>query len=480
MSVKKLILGAAIVLSIANANAQTWDCGNKGDNVKATLMGNTLIISGVGDMKNYYFDNLPPWHSSREQIQNVFINNGVTSIGNHAFSYSYNLTSATIYNGITNIGNHAFYYCSKLTYITIPNSVTSIESHAFSYCHKLTTVTIPNSVTSIGGYAFYYCRKLTYITIPNSVKHIGENAFPRSTSVKIVDNVAEIADANFNNSTSAKSTDNVQSTVSNSTSVITVDSLATYPYDIITLRSGEQIKAKITEISTSEIRYKRHDHLDGPSRVVSLAEVFTINYENGTREVVNPLSKTNSGANETQTAQTTQTTTQQQVQQQPSTPLASNLQSEFYGIGTNDKAMLAFFGRNNFTDYYNRFNAACKAKKGGSAWLGIGIGMTGVGVIFMVSSVVSVTKAANSSSVGGAMQTVRKSNTLMIVGGTAMGLGQLFTIIGIPVSAKAGGKKKAIKNDFAKEKFGISGYSYVPTLEIGIMQNGGLGFTLHF
>ena len=57
--------------------------------------------------------------------------------------------------------------------------------------------------------------------------------------------------------------------------------------DVITLRSGEQIRARVTEISPSELRYRQFDNLDGPTRVVLLSEVFAINYENGTREVIN-------------------------------------------------------------------------------------------------------------------------------------------------------------------------------------------------
>ena len=66
-----------------------------------------------------------------------------------------------------------------------------------------------------------------------------------------------------------------------------LSSISVYAQDVITLRSGEQIKAKVTEISSSELRYKRFEHLDGPTRVVSLADVFAINYEDGTREVFN-------------------------------------------------------------------------------------------------------------------------------------------------------------------------------------------------
>jgi len=70
-------------------------------------------------------------------------------------------------------------------------------------------------------------------------------------------------------------------------------------YDVITLRNGEQIKAKVLEISETETKYKRHDNLDGPTRSVSLATVFSIDYANGTREVISTVAK--SGTNKTQT-----------------------------------------------------------------------------------------------------------------------------------------------------------------------------------
>ena len=107
----------------------------------------------------------------------LVIPNGVTSIGNSAFSGCSSLTSIQIPNSVTSIGDEAFNYCSSLTSITIPNSVTSIGDKTFYYCHSLTSVTIPNSVTSIGDKTFYYCGSLSSVTIPNSVKRIGSSAF---------------------------------------------------------------------------------------------------------------------------------------------------------------------------------------------------------------------------------------------------------------------------------------------------------------
>ena len=60
-----------------------------------------------------------------------------------------------------------------------------------------------------------------------------------------------------------------------------------YAQDVITLRNGDEIKARVTEITPSEIKYKRFENLDGPTVTVSKSDVFAINYENGTREVIN-------------------------------------------------------------------------------------------------------------------------------------------------------------------------------------------------
>ena len=128
------------------------------------------------------------------------IPNGVTSIGDYAFNDCQSLTSITIPNTVTSIGDNAFYNCISLTSITIPNSVTSIGEGAFSGCNSLTSVTIPNSVTSIGDYAFNDCQSLTSITIPNTVTSIGTHAFYNCislTSATIGNGVTSIGDNAF-------------------------------------------------------------------------------------------------------------------------------------------------------------------------------------------------------------------------------------------------------------------------------------------
>ena len=91
------------------------------------------------------------------------IPDGVTSIGERAFSVCTSLTSVTIPDSVTSIGYEAFFYCTNLTSVTIGNSLTSISEGAFYCCTSLTSVTIGNSLTSIGEYAFYKCSSLTTI-----------------------------------------------------------------------------------------------------------------------------------------------------------------------------------------------------------------------------------------------------------------------------------------------------------------------------
>ena len=54
--------------------------------------------------------------------------------------------------------------------------------------------------------------------------------------------------------------------------------------DILTMRNGTVINVKILEISTTEIKYKRYDNLDGPLIVIPRINVSHIRYENGVTE----------------------------------------------------------------------------------------------------------------------------------------------------------------------------------------------------
>lgn len=62
--------------------------------------------------------------------------------------------------------------------------------------------------------------------------------------------------------------------------------------DIILLKNGDDIKAKVLEISPIEIKYKKCLSPDGPLYIVKKLDVFMIKYSNGTKEVID-VDKTN-------------------------------------------------------------------------------------------------------------------------------------------------------------------------------------------
>jgi hypothetical protein len=138
----------------------------------------------------------------------VHIPDGVTSIGESAFSWCTSLTSVVIPEGVTSIGKSAFGYCKSLTSVVIPESVTSIGREAFQKCESLTSVVIPESVTSIGGLAFYGCSSLTGVVLPEGVTSIGVWAFhgcSSLTSVVIPEGVTCIERGAFEGCTSLTS-----------------------------------------------------------------------------------------------------------------------------------------------------------------------------------------------------------------------------------------------------------------------------------
>ena len=184
------------ISDIFGTKATAATSGTCGDNLTWSFdeSTGTLEISGTGNMANYSSYNRP-WEDSKDLITTVNIGNGVTSIGDYAFSDFHKLAKVSIPYGITKIGTYAFEYCSSLTSVAIPNSVTSIGSSTFKNCTGLTSLTIPDSVTSIGSSAFESCTGLTSLTIPNSVTTIGNSAFSGCTgltSLTIPDSVTEI------------------------------------------------------------------------------------------------------------------------------------------------------------------------------------------------------------------------------------------------------------------------------------------------
>ncbi|MDP3557235.1 MAG: hypothetical protein Q8T03_07660 [Bacteroidota bacterium] len=57
--------------------------------------------------------------------------------------------------------------------------------------------------------------------------------------------------------------------------------------DILTYKNGDEIEVKVIEINDNEIKFKKTGNLEGPTRVALKSEIFSVKYENGTKDVFN-------------------------------------------------------------------------------------------------------------------------------------------------------------------------------------------------
>lgn len=237
---------------------ETGDCSKSAeDNVIWTVydsdddnLGDTLVIEGIGEMKDYSFSASGPWGSYKESLETLILCEGIVNIGNNSFMNYFNLSGDLILprslksigdyafydcrfngelvipEGVTSIGKSAFYSCdfygdlvfpNSVTYIgevafgmclgftgklEIPNNLATIEARTFMYCYGLEEVSIPDSVTAVGEEAFKSCTGLTGdLIIPDSVESIGKQAFSYcynlNGNLKLSEKLRRIEDSTF-------------------------------------------------------------------------------------------------------------------------------------------------------------------------------------------------------------------------------------------------------------------------------------------
>lgn len=102
------------------AEEKSGFCGAEENTVSWSLDENGVLeIAGQGAMNEWQNEEEVPWNGYRDQITEVRIKEGVTSIGAYAFADCENLVKLDIADSVQTIGAFAYFNCSGLSTLTI-------------------------------------------------------------------------------------------------------------------------------------------------------------------------------------------------------------------------------------------------------------------------------------------------------------------------------------------------------------------------
>ena len=155
--------------------------------------GTVHVREGVTKIGNFAF-------SCCRRLTAITLPDSVTMIDYWAFNCCSSLASISLPDNMTNIMNYAFCGCTSLNSITLPNGLKEISDGTFSGCKSLTRITLPEGITRIGESGFYGCESLVSITLPDSMRSFGNWSFSGCsslTSLTLPDNFADLGEDNF-------------------------------------------------------------------------------------------------------------------------------------------------------------------------------------------------------------------------------------------------------------------------------------------
>ena len=185
--------------------------------VKGKAVSELVIPDGVSAIGDYAFTGL-------NRIFSLTLPDSLTEIGDSAFFDCTRLEKITMGSNVTRMGHNVFSMCEKIPYtvyengkylgteqnayqilvqtadwdctdFTIHENTKIIADRALAGCDKLTSITVPDSVTIIGNEAFDKCSKLESVVLGSGVESLGKEAFffcEKLTSVTLSRNLESI------------------------------------------------------------------------------------------------------------------------------------------------------------------------------------------------------------------------------------------------------------------------------------------------
>lgn len=152
------------------------------------LYDNTTLILAPQNIKTLQIKDgttrIAPYAARYNSFSIVVIPDGVTEIGDNAFSDSLTLKAVKFPKTVETIGNRAFENCTKIKTINIPDPVKTLGERAFYNCKTLAAAVLPEGLQEIKSECFDNCKNIVSMVVPQSVKTIGGGAFSNMSSLE--------------------------------------------------------------------------------------------------------------------------------------------------------------------------------------------------------------------------------------------------------------------------------------------------------
>lgn len=136
---------------IGNVTTVSGQCGA---NLRYEIKDTTLTIKGYGNMYDYQSDDSSnintPWFGNRSKITTINLPQGLTKIGNYAFSQFSVLNKINFEESQVDlvIGDYAFQDCVGLTELVLPKRIINIGNNILYGCYNIQKIEFPSVVNN--------------------------------------------------------------------------------------------------------------------------------------------------------------------------------------------------------------------------------------------------------------------------------------------------------------------------------------------
>ena len=242
-----------------------------------------------------------------------------------------------------------------------------------------------------------------------------------------------------------------------------VSSMSSFAQDTIILRNGDEVVAKVTEVSDNELRYLLWNNLDGPTYIKRVSDIYSVTYKSGHKDIFGNIDISNNEELEKE---------------------GERVNDEFFKMYSENGAMKMSGGilkkdylqQILFTDEYETYTSARKQYCIGKGFVLSGVMVSSVGALLLIGE-----SAVESN------YTPSEKKALNAVSISAIVVGSILVNVGVPLWAVGAGRLHWVARNYNNRMSGNTvSLSVEPSLfqcpkELGNQSTAyGLGLTLDF